>query len=381
MFSTYLIYFLVLSLSTTSLYFADRANSRLKKAIFVTLSFMIVFVIASIRYNVGSDYPNYAEIFYSIQGGGSKDIEVGFRYLNLFFSSLGFGFQGFVVFVSFITYLIFYSSYPKEKSYIYHFVFLCTLYLYTLSNLRSSIIYGLSFIAILKYIDDKKMLNFCLLIFFSMLFHKSSVVYLIIPIIFSKPIKEFVNSKYIPEVVLFFLIAIMFNSSWLRDVIFYNPISEILGFSSYANHEKWGGASNVGSGLRVFLEVLCPSIFIIFRRYLISRDERMVYIVILCFLYVLLVDLALSVKIATRLKYLFISTNMLIIYYLVLYLSSLRKVFLVYPIMLALALTYFKTIQESDVVKFGDKEAGIKVSPYVTIFEKHKSPRTEVFIN
>ncbi|MDE1239238.1 EpsG family protein [Vibrio aestuarianus] len=241
MFSTYLIYFIVLFLSTVSLYFADQANTRLKKAIFVTLSFMIVFVISSIRYNVGSDYPNYAEIFYSIQDGGSKDIEVGFRYINLLFSSLGFGFQSFVFFISFITYFIFYRSYPKEKSYIYHFVFLCTLYLYTLSNLRSSIVYGLSFIAILKYMDDNKILNFCLLIFFSMLFHKSSVVYLIIPIIFSKPVKDFVKNKYIPEVILFLLIAMMFNSSWLRSIIFYNPISEVLGFSSYANHEKWGG--------------------------------------------------------------------------------------------------------------------------------------------
>lgn len=285
------------------------------------MSFSVVFIFSAIRYNVGADYPSYEWLFYHFQEGGAQYVEVGYRYLNIFFANLGFGFEGFVAIISFVTYYIFYKSYPKEKAYIFHFVFICTLYLYSFSNLRSSIVYGLMFIATLRYIEYKKLLPFLCFMTVSFLFHKSSLVYLIIPVLFTRPFKVLVKSKIIPEVILLVLIVLALKADWLRTFLFFNPVSETLGFSSYATAEIWGGDASVGTGLGVLGGLFAPIIFVLFRRTLIAKNEKMIYVTILSLLYILVTDISLAAKIAARLKLLFSFINIIIIYYLVLYLS------------------------------------------------------------
>lgn len=380
---TYVVYGGVLFFSTFFLYLADKVKRKTERNILFVLSFLMVFFVAAIRYNVGSDYPSYAWLFYEFQAGGGKYIEVGYRLLNIAIYEVGLGFKGFVFFLSFITYFVFYKSYPKEKAYIFHFVFLCTLYLYSLSNFRSSLVYGIMFIAVLKYIDNKKLLPFLGFVFISTLFHISAVVYLLIPLVFTEPIKRIVDSKYIPEIILLALVILALKADLLRDLFFFNPVSEILGFSSYANSEKWGGDASVGSGLGVFGSLLAPSIFIFFRRHLISKNEKMIYVVILSLFYIFLVDLSLATKIAARLKYLFVSVNILIVYYLAVYLNRKNQVLVLTPVFLFLILVFFKTIHDSNVDKFRYHADGsdIKVSPYVTIFNKKDSTRPLIYID
>lgn len=257
----------------------------------------------------------------------------------------------------------------------------CTLYLYSFSNLRSSIVYGLMFIATVKYIEHKKLLPFLFFMTVSFLFHKSSVAYLVIPILFTRPFKVLVKSKIIPEVILLILIIFALKADWLRAFFFFNPVSEALGFSKYAMSEIWGGDASVGTGLGVLGGLLAPIIFVIFRKSLIAKNEKMVYVTILSLLYILVVDISLTAKIAARLKLLFSFINIIIIYYLVLYLSRDNKIIFLSPVFFYLVLTFFKTIHDSDVVKFGDMpgEASIKVAPYVTIFNKEDSARAPFY--
>lgn len=378
---TYMVYGCALFFSTLFLFISDKVNHKSQKKLLIILSFSVIFIFSAIRYNVGADYPSYEWLFYHFQEGGAQYIEVGYRYLNIFFADLGFGFEGFVAIISFVTYYIFYKSYPKEKAYIFHFVFICTLYLYFFSNFRSGIVYGLMFIATLRYIEHKKLLPFLCFMAVSFLFHKSSVVYLIIPVLFTRPFKVLVKSKIIPEVILLVLIALALKADWLRTFFFFNPVSEALGFSSYATAEIWGGDASVGTGLGVLGGLLAPIIFVLFRRTLIAKNEKMIYVTILSLLYILVTDISLAAKIAARLKLLFSFINIIIIYYLVLYLSRDNKIIFLSPVFFYLVLIFFKTIHDSDVVKFGDMpgEASIKVAPYVTIFNKEDSPRAPFY--
>lgn len=378
---TYFVYGGALFVSTFLMYLSEYAKTILQKKILIGLSFFVIFIVAALRYNVGEDYPSYEWLFYQFQEGGAQYVEVGYRYLNIFVADLGIGFEGLVAILSFATYYIFYKAYPKEKAYIFHFVFICTLYLYSFSNLRSSIVYGLMFIATVKYIEHKKLLPFLCFMAVSLIFHKSSVVYLIIPVLFTRPFKVLVKSKIIPEVILLVLIALALKADWLRTFLFFNPVSEALGFSSYATAERWGGDASVGTGLGVLGGLFAPIIFVLFRRTLIAKNEKMIYVTILSLLYILVIDISLAAKIAARLKLLFSFINIIIIYYLVLYLSRDNKIIFLSPVFFYLVLIFFKTIHDSDVVKFGDMpgEASIKVAPYVTIFNKEDSARAPFY--
>lgn len=380
---TYVVYGGVLFLSTFFLYLADKVKSRLQKKSLTALSFTVVFIVAAIRYNLGEDYPSYARLFYQFQQGSGLYIEPGYRYLNVFLHQIGFSFSGLVAFLSFITYLIFYKTYPKKKAHIFHFVFMCTLYLYSFSNFRSSIVYGLMFIATINYINNKNIFLFLTLLLISFVFHKSSVAYLAIPFLFTKPFKKFANMKLLPEMVLCVLLLLAFKTDVLREFLFFNFISESLGFSKYAMSEKWGGEANIGTGLGVLGALVAPTVFILFRHNLIKKDNKMIYVVILSFFYIFLIDVSLAAKIAARLKLLFAFINILIVYYLYFYSSKNNKVFIVLPVFLFFTLSFFKIIYDSDCLKYdcNADSASIKIAPYITIFNQEKSPRETTFID
>ncbi len=181
---TYIVYGGVLFFSTLLLYLSDKVSKSFERKLLITLSFFIIFIVAAIRYNVGSDYQSYSYLYYAFQDGNEQFVEIGYRFLNIFIYKLGFNFEWFVAILSFITYFIFYKSYPKEKAYIFHFLFICTLYLYSFSNFRSSLVYGIMFIAIINYIENKKIIPFFILFAVSFSFHESSVIYLLIPLLF-----------------------------------------------------------------------------------------------------------------------------------------------------------------------------------------------------
>lgn len=377
---TYTIYLSVLFSSTFLLYLADKFRNLWLRNLLISFSFFVVFFVAAIRYNVGSDYPGYAEYYYLFQNDGGHFVEPGYRLINILFSELGLGFKYFVGFISFITYFIFYKSYPNKKSYIFHFVFMCTLYLYSLSNIRSSIVYGLMFIAIIKYMNDKKLLPYLLFTAVSSLFHISSLIYLIVPIAFSWPIVRLIKTRLIPELILLILLALALKPDIFATILFSNPLTEFLGFSHYASAEKWGGGGDVSSGLGVIVALSVPSIFILFRKHMIYRDNKICYVVILCFIYVFLYDFAIAVKIASRLKLLFATTNILVFYYLMVHLKKTNKILIMLPITLYFLMVFIRTIQVSNVEKFTD-DTGIKVSPYVTIFNRQDSARSDVYID
>lgn len=129
MFLTYLVYGGVLFFSTLFVYLSERTYILIQKKMLLALSFFVIFIVAALRYNVGSDYPSYEWLFYQFQNGDAQYVEIGYRYLNIFVADLGIGFEGLVAIFSFVTYYIFYKAYPKEKAYVFHFVFVCTLYL------------------------------------------------------------------------------------------------------------------------------------------------------------------------------------------------------------------------------------------------------------
>lgn len=80
----------------------------------VTVSFSILFLIAALRYGIGTDYwPRYAPLFEQIQSGTVAGQEVGFVLLNKAVGLVTDDYQGIFVVTSFLTIALFYRFFLR----------------------------------------------------------------------------------------------------------------------------------------------------------------------------------------------------------------------------------------------------------------------------
>lgn len=80
----------------------------------VTLSFSILFLIAALRYGIGTDYwPRYAPLFEQIQNGNVAGQEIGFVLLNKAVGLVTDDYQGIFVVTSFLTIALFYRFFLR----------------------------------------------------------------------------------------------------------------------------------------------------------------------------------------------------------------------------------------------------------------------------
>ena len=118
---TYLIYNMILVLSFLSAYLAEFSKTKFQRIVCRIVLFNILFIPAAIRYNVGTDYPNYVDYFNSVYGNDVN--EYGFYVLTVFLRNIGLPVHSLFVASSFLSYfpLLFLS----RRSYSYKNFILC----------------------------------------------------------------------------------------------------------------------------------------------------------------------------------------------------------------------------------------------------------------
>lgn len=383
MFLSNIFYSGILFVSTLLVYLSQRVATALQRNILFGLAFMVVFLPAAIRYGIGIDYFSYEVIFHQINSGEPFNKEIGYYLLNYVVGFFGMGFEGFVVVTSFISYYFIFKAYPRSNAWIIHFLFVCYLYLYTYSNIRSAIIYGLMFISVVYYVETKKLLPFLFSVMVAVCFHKTAVVYMLIPLLFSRVIVGVFNRRYVAEFFLVVLVLLFFQPGILHAVFFNNPLSKMFGFfDKYSNSAIWGVAPELGTGVGVFLKVLPLILFILFRRFFIAKDPKARYLVVLCLVLFACVDLSLAVMIAHRFEKYFAFVYFLVFYYFLTYMKGyVGFSFIAFNLVFYLFI-FNKTIYDSELRVRGDgRDTSTLVAPYITIFNKQESSReSELFV-
>lgn len=61
--------------------------------VFRILTFLPMFLVNALMYNVGIDYRSYASTFYALKDGGTSNMEIGFQWINRLVARLGLDFQ------------------------------------------------------------------------------------------------------------------------------------------------------------------------------------------------------------------------------------------------------------------------------------------------
>lgn len=109
---TVIFYSLIVFLSTFFIFISDRAKYKSDKLFLIFLSFITIFIPSAIRYDIGTDYGSYIEIYNNLEE--HEYIEKGFYYLNKILLSINADSQLVIIISSFIYFYICYISYPKK---------------------------------------------------------------------------------------------------------------------------------------------------------------------------------------------------------------------------------------------------------------------------
>lgn len=310
--ATVIFYNFILLSSTFFAWASEKGKGNLERYFFLGLAFLLVFVPAAIRYDVGSDYMSYLGIYEnSWRLEGYKYKEPAFYFVNWLFKSVGVHFQWMFATFAFIFTAVAFKAYPKKNAWLLHFLFFSMLWFFSFNGIRQAIALSFCLLALFNYFD-KRYLWFAFLTVLASFFHQSALLITLAGVIALIPLPKFLKSKVAPLVILGVLAIALFSMSLLLSYM--EQILNLMGLTKYANYFNSSIhfiPRDFGTGLGVLAKVLF-SIFIIFNiKSFISINKNYWLLIILIALYALGVVLANQIIIFGRMADTFVVAQIL----------------------------------------------------------------------
>ena len=348
---TLIIYNLILLFSTLFAYFATYAFTKIQRLISRLFCFLVLFLPASIRYGIGTDYFAYVDIFNHIDFDNSY-LEPGYTFLNVVLSSNGMDSQWIFIVSSFIIYGVICFGLPRKYYVYYILIFVLLFYLRSYNIIRQSIAVSFIFVACLNYNQNKKL--YYLLVTLASLFHYSAILLYFIGLINAIKIRKntfFLFVIILVVVVKINLIGLILNSDLVRNSLYGNYIDS-----------EFNTQTSIGSGIGIIIRTLIPFIIVI-NGYKLSKNKNMQLFVWLSYIYILAYSMALQIFIFKRIVDAFVFVPIIGFPLICTIFNKHRKLILLMIILLFIA-NYEKIILDSRSIL----ESGNGVTPYRTIF-------------
>lgn len=228
------------------------------------ISFGLIFIFLALRYNYGSDYPEYLNLFRKInQNTGISvfddywKVEAGWIILNRLCAPLGFfGMTAILALLNCYIYYSFIKKYVPSKYYwlsIFLYIFNTSFLLIHSTAMRQSVAIGL-FIFSLDYLYNKKALRYFLCIATASLFHLSALT--LIPLILLGIFNWKMNKKF--GIILFSVLLSLFILGKLLLPFINNFIS--LYFIKFIVYDTVITQTKSGSGLGFLFQIFLFSL-------------------------------------------------------------------------------------------------------------------------
>ncbi len=160
-----------------------KVKKEIVRAVYIVCIIQMILLIALRSRTVGNDMVNYYNTFLSASMGyyyWDLKIEFGYKFLNWAIYKLFGNFQVLIVVMALMTicpvaYFIYKRSKNKMLSLIVYMSF--NFYYYTFITLRQSAAYGIILLSY-KYIEERKLIKFLLIVLLAFSFHKSALIFL-----------------------------------------------------------------------------------------------------------------------------------------------------------------------------------------------------------
>lgn len=376
MFSSLIFYNTILFSSTFFIWLSEKCSTLNQRRICTIIAFFIVFLPSAFRYEVGIDYFSYRMMFEDIRDGLEpflqSKIEPGYYFLNWLIVQMGLSFEWLVGLIALITFSLFFYSYPKKYRAYFHFAFVAMIYFSANNLLRNWLALGFIWVAIFNYINKRDLLKYVVLVVVGALFHKSSFVFLFLPLV--SKINFFKISQTTNVLFGMFLLSMLLWGEGFIRFILSSELSSFLGYSRYAN--SWFSKdTELETGLGVLFKVL-----FLFYSYFWMRDSHHLSNQNKDF-FILIVSATLFSTISASLVHVFGRLNHLFVigYFLVLlfYLSNENIMFsrlASWAFLIFLFLNYNKVILNGS-TDYMETCRGARITPYISIFNKGDSNR------
>ncbi len=363
MLHTFLIYNGILFFSTFFVLLYEKNKSRSIAGLFLAVAFLVIFVPAAIRYNIGADYWSYAKIFNEFNSSYGVKQEIGFELLLAVLHFLNLPVEYFFVITSFVIYFFLFLAYPKNGATLYHFMYMVSFYLVSYNLIRTAIVLSLILYFIKLYIEKRNFIVQIVLIIIAFLFHKSAVL-IMLPLFL---IAIGFHRIFYNKTVIFFaaiVVGIIFLFRYsVFDWLMRSGVVELFGYENYLSSNYYKEAE-FHSGLGFWLKASPLLIMLFYSKRFVDRYGS-VAITSAFLLFIAYIGMA-AVEIISRVQRFFIFGNIFAV--LVFYLSRgirHRKIILLYCVLLGL-LFYQIDINSHR----SDQCGGSRISPYVSLFNK-----------
>ena len=335
--------------------------------IFLTLSFLILFLPLALRYGIGTDYNSYVQIASSaIAHKKYFSFEIGWAPILWLIAQFDLDIQIFFVIPAFFTILILFVVIPRKYFWLCIPAYISIAYLESFSLVRQSFAASILLLSIRAFYNKK---NILALFWFalSVLFHKS-VVFMFPLFLLSIFRWKFLNVY--TSVFIFVCSCAFFSVFNVASFLMQN----VLGNSIYAGYIGGGydKKTELGSGLGLLLRLVMFAVFLFCIRRSARTNEgslfisrRYVYTVFSLYMLSAAHILAAQIHIFNRIPNLFSPFYVYVLIAVVQSKSRYRKIVLIFTLSV-LFIFFIKTLQVSS----SSLGRGLGIVPYKSIFER-----------
>ena len=245
---------------------ADDAVFPKYKNILLIFCFILMFIVAGFRYQVGYDFNSYERIYNNITLSNFRgnNLEIGFSLFVCLLKRIGFGFPVMMISIAmaslFIKYRVIkeYSVYPFISMLVY---FSANFIIQDFGQIRQGLAIAFTLYSI-KYIKEKKLYKYLIIIFMAIMFHYSAVLFL--PMYWLSRIN--VNKKVIATAFVVSGVFFVFSKSGLLDYLVLKVIDQP--YITYKYVAYMSGEGGIGIFKLTFLSRL-----VIFALFYLLRDK------------------------------------------------------------------------------------------------------------
>lgn len=241
--------FIVLS-STFFVYFSEKCKYHFDRNILLFIALLIIFIPSAIRYNIGTDFPNYINIYNNLES--YTHMEPGFYYINRLLKFVNAHAQWSIAVLAFIFSYAAISSYPKKDAWILHLAFTLSLLFFSFNGVRQAIAIAFTLWAFKKYFY-KRYLQALALIICGGFFHSSNYLYIPLGLAALIPFPYVAKTYIVPSLFILTIIIFYFFTPELIKLAEFITIKLDLKYQRYFNSYHFM-ARDWGTGLGVIIK-------------------------------------------------------------------------------------------------------------------------------
>lgn len=290
--ATVLFYNFILLSSTFFVWLSEKMRYKLDRWLVLGVAFLLVFIPAAIRYDIGTDYLNYLRIYESGSYINYQFKEPAFYFINWFLDSIGAHYQWLFTVFAFIFTAVAFKAYPRKNTWLLHFLFFAMLWFFSFNGMRQAVALSWCFLALFAFFE-KRYVWFFVLTLIGATFHQSALFITVAGFAALIPLGNQVKYRVAPYSFIGFIIFTYISMNVV--LVYMEQILSLVGLTKYAGYfssAKHFVARDFGSGIGVLAKVLFSVYIIWSARYYIQLNKNFWLLIVLIFAYAVGVVLA-----------------------------------------------------------------------------------------